>query len=190
VPSTINIPTFPPTTIVKEIKFQPSSEIISENIIYPNNNNEKNCTVEEIMHNKCSDGQITLDQLEEIKQNLLYSDYSGENTIIETETVIIQLSTLDEQFEQENENVSSIDFGVCEDTLRSVNNIDDDEDLIVYKTDIKSSDLSSTYVVYEVYDSSLNKLNLDVCSEIQISILVPIKLDESLDSLAKSLSDS
>ena len=190
VPSTINIPTFPPTTIVKEIKFQPSSEIISENIIYPNNNNEKNCTVEEIMQNKCSDGQITLDQLEEIKQNLLNSDYSGENTIIETETVIIQLSTLEEQMNQDNSNVSNIDLGECEDELREANNIDDEEDLIVYKTDIKTSDSSTTYVIYEVYDSSLNKLNLSVCSDTQISINVPVKLDDSLDSLAKSLSDS
>ena len=80
---------------------------------------------------------------------------------------------------QDNSNVSNIDLGECEDELREANNIDDEEDLIVYKTDIKTSDSSTTYVIYEVYDSSLNKLNLSVCSDTQISINVPVKLDDS-----------
>ena len=163
------------------------STLINEN---DNDNSNNNCTNDEIINNECMNGHMTINQIEEIKNILLNQDYDGENTIITTETVIIQLSTLDEQFEQENNNVSNIDFGECEDTLRSVNNIGEDEDLIVYKTDIKSSDLSSTYVVYEVYDSSLNKLNLDVCSKTQITIHVPVTLDESIHSLAKSLSDS
>ena len=186
---TSTIPYAIPSTI-PNIKFtEIYSTLINENN-NDNDNSKNNCTIDDIINNECINAHMTINQIEEIKNILLNQDYNGENTIITTETVIIQLSTLDDQFEQENENVSNIDFGDCEDTLRSVNNIDENEDLIVYKTDIKSSDLSSTYVLYEVYDSSLNKLNLDVCSETQISINVPVTLDESLDSLAKSLSDS
>ena len=194
IPSTIPIL---PTTIIPEqnpttipIQISSTNPYVISSTSPNNDNSNNNCTIDKILNNECINGHMTINQIEEIKNRLLNEDYHGENTIVETETVIIQLSTLDDQFEQDNENVSSIDFGDCEGTLRSVNNIDDNEYLIVYKTDIKSSDLSSTYVLYEVYDSSLNKLNLDVCSETQISILVPIKLDESLDSLAKSLSDS
>ena len=171
--TSINNPEFISTIINKEIQ-----------------NSSSNCIIEDILNNKCSDGQVTLDQLEEIKNKLINSDYSGENTIIETETVIIQLSTLEDQMNQDNTYVSNIDLGECEEALREDNDIDDDEDLIIYKTDIKTSDSSTTYVIYEVYDASLNKLNLSVCSDTQISINIPVKLDNSLESLAKSLSDS
>ena len=57
--------------------------------------------------------------------------------------------------------------------------------------DIKTSDLSSTYVSFEVYDSSLNKLNLDVCSEIQITIFSPVNIDDdSFNNLVQSLNES
>ena len=195
IPSTISMQNA--TSIpIKTITTIPNvNEIISTLVnkkedINDNDDSNNNCTVNEIINNECSNGHMTINQIEEIKNQLLNQDYNGENTIITTETVIIQLSKLDDQMNQDNSNVSNIDFGECEDTLRSTNNMDKDEDLIVYKTDIKSSDLSSTYVLYEVYDSSLHKLNLDVCSEAQITIHVPVQLDESLDSLAKSLSDS
>ena len=121
----------------------------------------------QILNNECLEGQININQLEEIKTNLLNEDYNGENTIVETETVIIQVSKLDDQENQENEKVSNIDLGKCEDLLRQANHLNDNEDLIIYKIDIKTSDSSSTYVTYEVYDSNLNQLSLDVCSKLK-----------------------
>ena len=181
-----------PTTLIKEIpqthKVQETEKIEIE--LNREENNKNNCTTLEILNNKCLDGQITLNQIDEIKKLLLNQNYTGENTIIETETVIIQLSKLEDQMNQDNSNVSNIDLGDCEDILRETNHISDDEDLIIYKTDIKTSDSSSTFVTYEVYDSSLNKLNLSICSSTQISINVPVNLGESLDNLAESLSDS
>ena len=179
----------PSTSYVnKEIEMETQTDKII--IVNTQENQEKNCTVQEILKNECHDGQININQLDEVKNNLLNEDYKGENTIIETETVIIQLSKLDEQENQENNNVSNIDLGECEDILREENHLDEDEDLIIYKIDIKTSDLSATYVEYEVYDSSLNQLNLDVCSDTQISIHVPVNLDDNLESFAKSLSES
>ena len=190
IPSTIpNVKTteFPSTIYLDEKSEAPTERI---NVASTEENQDNNCTVSEILNNKCKNGPIDINQLDEIKNSLLNEEYNGENTIIETETVIIQLSRLDDQVNQENENISNIDLGECEDKLREENHLDDDEDLIIYKIDIKTSDLSTTYVTYEVYDSSLNKLSLDVCSDIQITINVPVNLDDTLDSLAKSLSDS
>ena len=150
----------------------------------------KTCTVSEILNNQCLDGQIRVDQLEDIKNNILNEDYEGQNTIVETETVIIQVSKLDDQENQENEKVSNIDLGKCEDLLRQEYDLSADEDLIVYKVDIKTSDSSATYVTYEIYDSDLNKLSLDVCSETQITIQVPVKVGDNLQTLAESLGDS
>ena len=189
------IPTTNPTIKIAEIlityiNLEKKTEFLTEKNVIEEEKTEKNCTVDEILNNECTDGKITLNQIEDIKNNLLSQNYTGQNKIIATETVIIQLSSLEDQMNQENSNVSNIDLGDCEDILRRENNLGGDEVLIVYKTDIKSSDLSTTYVTYEVYDSSLNKLNLDVCSDTQITINVPVHLDESLDNLAKSLSDS
>ena len=188
-----------PTTIPKiNIKITSSTlpliknteKIIETHFIISEKTNEKNCSVSEILNNKCLNGNININQIDEIKNSLLTEDYKGENTIIETETIIIQLSKLEDQANQDNANISNIDLGECEDLLRETNNLKEDEDLIIYKIDIKTSDSSSTYVTYEVYDSQLNQLNLDVCSETQITIHVPVHLDDTLDSLAKSLSDS
>ena len=207
IPSTVinNIPTtiikriIPTTFLENNIQETPSTLTLNEEterqtenivIIDDDGNDAKNCSLEKILNNGCVDGQININQIDEIKNLLLNEDYHGENTIIETETVIIQLSTLEDQMNQDNANVSNIDLGECEYLLRKENHLNDDEGLIIYKIDIKSSDLSSTYVTYEVYDSNLNKLNLDVCSDTQITIQVPVHLSDDLDSLAKSLSDS
>ena len=179
-----------PNTIIRNPPSTIPSSKGTENNNLEDNNSDKNCTVYEILNHQCTNGKILINQLEEIKNNLLNPDYNGENTIIETETVIIQLAKLDDQINQENPNVSNIDLAECEDIFRSENHLDEDEDLIVYKTDIKTSDLSSTYVIYEIYDSSLNKLNLDVCKDSHITINVPVHFDDSLNNLAKSLSDS
>jgi hypothetical protein len=41
---------------------------------------------------------------------------------------------------------------MCEKILKNISGLSDDEDLLVYKIDIKSSDLSKTYVQYEIYN--------------------------------------
>ena len=94
---------------------------------------DKICTMEKLINNECPNEKITINQLEEIKEQLLNEDYNGENTIIETETVIIQLSKLDDQENQDNTHISSVDLGDCEKLLRAANNIPDEEDYIYIK---------------------------------------------------------
>ena len=180
------------TTIHTTIFSYISTDIIQQTADNMNddNNKGKNCTLEEIINNNCKDGKININQIEEIKNNLLNENYHGENTIIATESVIIQLSTLEDQMNSDKANISNIDLGECEDLLRANYSIPAEEDLIIYKTDIKTEDSSSTYVVYEVYDSHLNKLELSICSESQVTINVPVHLDDTLESLAKSLDNS
>ena len=122
------------------------------------------------------------------KKNLLNENYNGENIIIETESVIIQLSKIDNQINQEYLKISSVYLGKCEDLLRK--NFEENEDLYIYKTDLKTSDSSSRYVTFEIYDSYLNKLNLDVCKDVQIIIDAPVDFEDSFYNLVKSLIDS
>ena len=137
-------------------------------------------------------GLITEEQMKElyknIKESYLNSDYNGENTVIQTENVAFQISTLNDQKNSDNPNISSIDLGDCEKDLRESNGIPDNLSLIVYKIDIKPPNLTQTYIQYEIYDPvHLKLLNLSICKESTISISAPVKLPQESSSLYDSL---
>ena len=82
----------------------------------------------------------------------MLKNYTSENTIIKTDNIIIQLSTLDEQKNSDSSEISNVDLGDCETILKTKNDIPEDLSLIIFKTDIKSEDSSATYVAYEIYN--------------------------------------
>ena len=98
--------------------------------------NDKTCTNEQILNNKCNEGLIKNEQLGELfsglKNEILKDDYNGENKVVQTENVVIQISSLEDQKNNANPNVSSIDLGECENILRYKNNISNDKSLINY----------------------------------------------------------
>ena len=63
--------------------------------------------------------------------------------------------------------------------------------MIIVKSDLKSKDLSSTYVQYEIFNPyNLEKLNIDYCKNVKISINTPINLSDQTISLYNSLNQS
>ena len=142
---------------------------------------------------KC-DGQLTEEEVSrlynQLKNEILNSNYKGNNTIIQTQNVALQISTLKDQKNSDNPNISSIDLGDCEQELKSHYKIT--EDLIVFKIDMKSEDLTQTYVQYEVYNPNnlTRPLNLSVCQDMKISISAPVNLDSSISDIYDSLKDS
>ena len=134
---------------------------------------------------------MTFNQINEIKQNLINKNNTNNNTIIKTENIIIQFSKLEDQKNSDDIEVSNIDFGECENLLKNSNNLSMDESLIVFKTDIKTEDSSTSYVEYEVYHPyTLAKLNLSICYNTTISISVPVILEDNIELLVKSIGDS
>ena len=179
------------TTISKETNTKLSEEI-KESILETekNFNNGSSCSIGEILNNKCKDRKITNNQTEEIKKNLMIN-YKNKNKIIKTENIKIQLSKLEDQKNFDDSDISNIDLGDCESKLKNANDIRLEESLIIYKKDIKTEDLSSTYVEFEVYEpTNLKKLNLSVCFDTQIIINVPVILNNNVESLYNSLSES
>ena len=165
------------------------NDFITSIIINININNKLNCTNDEIMKNKCIIGKIDINQIDEIKTELLKNNNSS-NFLIKSENITIQITTPEEQ-KNDIPEVSSIDLGECENLLKVHYNISKDESLIIFKIDIKTEDLSSTYVKYEVYDPKKErKLNLDICKDVPISISVPVILDKNIDSIYDSLVES
>ena len=124
-----------------------------------------------------------------IKDNILTNDYHGDNTIIQTENVALQLSTLEEQKDSLNPTISTIDLGECEKILKDHYNISKNDSLIILKIDIKSEDLSSTYVQYEVYNPKdlTSPLSLNYCEEVKIVVNVPVNLDSKALNMYDSL---
>ena len=149
------------------------------------------CSNEEILNNLCNksiDNEKINDIYNYLQNDLTKNGYEKQKEIY-TENTLFQITTLEEQKNNENKEISTIDLGDCELKLKNANQISEEEELIILKVDIKEG--TSTYVQYEVYDPvSLEKLNLTICKEDSISIDLPVTLDEDINSLFDSLDNS
>ena len=98
------------------------------------------------------------------------------NVFIEGNNIIFQISTTDNVKDNKFDNVSSIDFGECEKTIKKKYNI---KFIIIKKTDIKIGE--NTKVNYELYNPELNnKINLSICNNDKIQIYTPTNISEQL----------
>ena len=136
------------------------SEINKENILNTINDfefqteglikNISNCSLDDIIEKKCS-MQINNNQISEMYDILKGQIKSNKSLVFSTEKVTFQISTLEEQ-KSNDPNISSIDLGKCEEKIKGERGLSENDNLIIYKIDIKSEDLSTTYVQYEIYD--------------------------------------
>ena len=183
-----------PTNLKSDIhienKTNKITELIEEDI------NKKNCTNEEIIASKCKYATVSEKQFEslheQVRKEILNNEtYHKENRIIITDNIAFQITTLDNQGSNEYSNLSSVDLGECEQTLMKKCSVPEGESLIIYKTDIKSDNLMTTYVLYEIYHPiTLEKLDLKLCLEDTISITVPVNLNNETLNLIQSLNNS
>jgi len=99
-------------------------------------------------------------------------------------------TTKNQKDEEKNINVTTIDLKECEQKLKDVYHIPDDEILYIKKVDIIQEGMQIPKVEYEVYSkynrSNLLKLNLSHCYNSKIDILIPIRLTGSLDKYNSS----
>ena len=152
---------------------------------------EKICSIKDIILGNCI-GELTDDMAQDIylfiKNELINSNYTGENTIIKTPSITFQLTNIDYQKIDYNLNVSIIDLGECENKLKEKYNIPKEYALIIFKIDIQNINKSLTFVQYEVYNpETFKQLNLDVCNNILINITIPANLDSEISALYNSL---
>ena len=157
------------------------------------------CTSEEFLYKECTlnnKDNITAQNniIQSIKTDLtqgrlnsiLSNVIKGNKTdfILEDANTTYQITSSDNQNNNEYENISSILLGDCEDKLRQTYHIPKSESLIIYKIDIKEEGLKIPIIEYEIYNPiNLEKLELDCCKDIKIGISIPVTIDE--DSLFK-----
>ena len=145
----------------------------------------KTCFKEKIIVNDCKDVEIGDQQIKDIYDYLVKEITQNKtNIIIKTKNVNFQLTSIEDLKKKEDNEISTIDLGECENILKQVTS----NPLKVLKLDFKSDDLSSTYVQYEVYDI-LNgtKIDLIKCKDTPVKISVPKILDEETLNIYNNL---
>ena len=93
--------------------------------------------------------------------------------------VTYQITTSDNQRNNQNYTISSIELGEdCEKTLRYKYGINQSFPLIIFKIDYKSSDTLIPIIGYEIYNPiNKTKLDLSECKDIKLNI--PVSIDEN-----------
>ena len=152
-------------------------------------NNKKNLTVK----SKEKEIEIYDEILQIIEEEFTSENYNtfklkgGQDDIIKTDKIITTFTTSENQKNNINNNMTRIDFGECETLLRNFYNISINESLFIKKIDIYQEGMKTLKVEYDVYaklfGTKLIKLNLTICENSKISILIPIIINDHLDKL-------
>ena len=176
--------------------------------------NSKNICVEKCSINDLEEGKCILnytitinenkteidkeqDKLNNIKEELMngYNTSgidSGQDVVIKNEEtgVTISITSTENQRNNRDKNVTSINLGECENKLKTKYNISSTAQLYILKIDIEQEGMELPKIEYEVYyplyNSSLVKLDLDVCNDTKIVIIYPSYMTGNLDQLNAS----
>ena len=141
----------------------------------------KLCSIEELVNGICLINRVTDNSLKILNENIRQIIFhhpinSSTNFIIKGNNIIYQISTIDNI--KNNNNISSIDFGNCENKIKEKYDMDY---FIVLKTDIIFN--NATIVKYELLNpKKLEKIDLSICKENKIEIIVPVKLSNEFIS--------
>ena len=115
---------------------------------------------------------------------------NGNDEIINTEKLIITFTTTQNQKNNINNNMSTIDLGECEILLRNFYNISNNETLYMKKIDIIQDGMKALKIEYDVYckltGTNLIKLNLTICGKSKISMSIPYIIHKDLDKFNSS----
>ena len=100
-------------------------------------------------------------------------------TIISNNEIIIQITSTDNQRSNKNHNISIINLGICEETLKNEYIIDHKKPLLILKIDSFIVGYKIPVIQYEVYHpENHSKLNLSLCHN-KIEINIHVSIDEN-----------
>ena len=95
------------------------------------------------------------------------------------------LTSTDNQKNNENEKIITINLGDCENTLKHTYNISENGTLymvqIIYNKEEMKIPIIEYGVYYPLYNDTFTKLNLSLCKDTKIEILIPVKINDNID---------
>ena len=111
----------------------------------------------------------------------------GNDEIFETEKMKITLTTIQNQKNKMNDNITNIDLGDCELLLRNFYNLTNNKTLYMKQLEIIQEGMKIPKVEYDIYSklsgTYLEKLNLSVCNNSKISLFIPVKINDNIDKI-------
>ena len=128
-----------------------------------------------------------------IKNGEINISSGDEDIIIKADNCTFEITTSENQKNKNHNSENSIiDLGECEKIIkRNISYEDDPTPLIILKIDIKKEEYKSTGVEYDVYNPyTKEKINLNICSSTQITIIAPISLSSDELDLYDSLNEN
>ena len=162
------------TSFIDKIEINKTNEIIND----MNNINSFSTTDitlnETIINNKL--------EFERVKEYLLTNFNERENKLeIPLGNIIISLKTLNQEKNNTFKNKTSIDLGLCETLIKSLNNISENNILYLLKIEVAEEGMKIPKIEYELYNlifnnNTLNKLDLSPCKNMKIDISIPVKI--------------
>ena len=184
----IEIPIIPSTTKDPVIEYNTkdflSYLLKSDNKINDESKNE-DISKDDIINN--IKNEITNGGMDTLVSNIIREK---KDLVLKDEDVTIyQITTSDNQNNNEYNNISTIQLGECENKLKKHYNIANNESLLIFKIDLYNQGLSVPKIEYEIYHpKTKEKLDLDICKDTKINISIPVSINE--DNLYKYDSSS
>ena len=155
------------------------------------------CSALDFFNNICKINNNNIenkDKIIKMLQNDLYNGNMNEifvfineektELIVEDDNSLYIITTSENEKNNTNNNLSTILLGECEIKLREYYNMSDNEPLFIFKIENYEEGLLIPIIEYEVYNlNEKGKLDLDICKDIKIDILLPVSINE--DNLFK-----
>ena len=114
----------------------------------------------------------------------------GVDEIIEIDKLKVILTTSQNQKNNINNNMTIIDLGECEDSLRKNYNLSNNDTLYIKMLEIKEEGMRIPKIEYDIYSklkgANLTKLDINQCQNNKISILNPVNNVDNIDKLNSS----
>ena len=109
--------------------------------------------------------------------NLTNSTGKNNDIIIKERGTVYQITSSNNQNNENYEDLSTIKLGECEDKLKEKYHIDKNLSLIIFKIEHNVPGILIPIISYEIYDPTYkNKLELDECKDIFIDLNIPINI--------------
>ena len=120
--------------------------------------------------------EITSNKLDILLDDVLYNE---KDLLIDDKEIKYQITSTQNQENNEYNNISTIYLGNCLNKLKQYYNISENDSLIILKIDIYQEGLLYPFVIYDLYHPiKKEKLDLIHCQNEKISITIPFQIDE------------
>ena len=173
-----------------------------DNIICPENfpyileeSNEciKECQISDFFKNKCKINNLNINIQKNIINNIINQIQekpmdsfllnilnNNKNDELKNEkNLFYQITSSDNQNNNEYSNISSIKLGECENILKNNYKIDKNESLLIFKYDLFLPELSIPIIGYDVFHpKTKEKLDLNYCKNNKIYYSIPVTINE------------